>query len=88
MAVPPRRPLYIIVMSSLSDDQKLAEALDCGADDLIAKEIQRNAVIVAARQLAAEFADVEVLALFEVPHGYGEMKDVARVTHDAGPQSA
>jgi two-component system, cell cycle response regulator len=38
-AVPAQRPLYIIVMSSLSDDHKLAEALDCGADDLIAKPV-------------------------------------------------
>jgi two-component system cell cycle response regulator len=29
------------VMSSLSDEQKLAETLDCGADDLIAKPVKR-----------------------------------------------
>src|SRR5688572_19746600 len=29
VAVSVGRPLYIIVMSSLSDEQKLAEALDC-----------------------------------------------------------
>jgi two-component system cell cycle response regulator len=39
MAMPARRPLYIIVMSSLSDENKLAEALDCGADDLIPKPL-------------------------------------------------
>lgn len=39
MALPARRPLYIMVMSSLSDESKLAEALDCGADDLISKPI-------------------------------------------------
>ncbi len=41
LAAPARRPLYIIVMSSLSDEQKLAEALDSGADDLIAKPVKR-----------------------------------------------
>jgi diguanylate cyclase (GGDEF)-like protein len=41
MAVTAQRPLYIIVMSSLSDDERLAEALDCGADDLIAKPVRR-----------------------------------------------
>jgi len=35
------RPLYIIVMSSLGNEQKLAEALDCGADEMIAKPVQR-----------------------------------------------
>jgi two-component system cell cycle response regulator len=39
LAMPAERPLYIIVMSSLSDENKLAEALDCGADDLIAKPV-------------------------------------------------
>jgi diguanylate cyclase (GGDEF)-like protein len=41
MAMPAQRPFYIIVMSSLSDDRKLAEALDCGADDLISKPVRR-----------------------------------------------
>jgi two-component system, cell cycle response regulator len=41
LATPPQRFLYIIVMSSLNNDQKLAEALDCGADDLIAKPVTR-----------------------------------------------
>jgi two-component system, cell cycle response regulator len=36
-AIPAQRPLCIIVMSSRSDKNKLAEALDCGADDLIDK---------------------------------------------------
>ena len=41
LVAPAHRPLYIIVMSSLSDDQRLAEALDSGADDLIAKPVKR-----------------------------------------------
>jgi diguanylate cyclase (GGDEF)-like protein len=41
LAMAARRPLFIIVMSSLSDEQKLAETLDCGADDLIAKPVKR-----------------------------------------------
>jgi two-component system cell cycle response regulator len=40
MCVPARRPFFIIVMSSLSDDRRLAEALDCGADDLIGKPVR------------------------------------------------
>lgn len=40
LAIPAERPLYIIVMSSLSDESRLAEALDCGADDLIAKPVK------------------------------------------------
>ncbi len=40
MAMPADRPLYVIVMSSLRDEEKLAEALDCGADDLIAKPVR------------------------------------------------
>lgn len=39
LAISPDRPLYVIVMSSLRDESKLAEALDCGADELIAKPV-------------------------------------------------
>jgi two-component system, cell cycle response regulator len=41
LAAKERRPLYIIVMSSLTDDNRLAEALDSGADDLIGKPLRR-----------------------------------------------
>lgn len=42
MAVTAQRPLYVIVMSSSgSDEEKLGEALDCGADDLISKPVRR-----------------------------------------------
>jgi two-component system, cell cycle response regulator len=41
LSAPAHRPLFIMVMSSLSDEQKLAETLDCGADDLIAKPVKR-----------------------------------------------
>ena len=40
LAISAERPLYIIVMSALRDEWKLAEALDCGADDLIAKPVK------------------------------------------------
>jgi two-component system cell cycle response regulator len=40
-AMPAHRSLCIIVMSSLSDESKLAEALDCGADDLIGKPVNQ-----------------------------------------------
>jgi two-component system cell cycle response regulator len=57
-AMPAQRPLCIIVMSSLSDESKLAEALDCGADDLIAKPINPLELYarlrVAARLKAAQ----------------------------------
>jgi two-component system, cell cycle response regulator len=41
LAAKERRPLYIIIMSSLTDDTRLAEALDSGADDLIGKPLKR-----------------------------------------------
>ena len=56
VAISAGRPLYIIVMSSLRDEQKLAEALDCGADDLIAKPVRKvelNARIRMAGRLKA-----------------------------------
>jgi two-component system, cell cycle response regulator len=40
-AISTRRPLYIVVMSSRSDDHRLTEALDCGADDLVSKPVSR-----------------------------------------------
>jgi two-component system, cell cycle response regulator len=40
-AISPQRALCIIVMSSLTDDAKLAEVLDSGADDLISKPVNR-----------------------------------------------
>jgi two-component system, cell cycle response regulator len=40
LSMPAQRPFYIIVMSSASDDHKLSEALDCGADDLISKPLR------------------------------------------------
>lgn len=36
-----RRPLYIVVMSPITDAEHIAQALDCGADDLISKPIRR-----------------------------------------------
>ncbi|MFZ4805639.1 MAG: GGDEF domain-containing response regulator [Hyphomicrobiaceae bacterium] len=48
----PRRPLYIIVMSSSGSDRSLAEALDSGADDFILKPMTREAI--RARLRAAE----------------------------------
>jgi two-component system, cell cycle response regulator len=47
LAISAERPLYVIVMSSLRDESQLAEALDCGADDLIAKPV--NAIELHAR---------------------------------------
>jgi two-component system cell cycle response regulator len=57
-AIPAQRPLCIIVMSSRSDKKKLAEALDCGADDLIDKPVNplelHARLRVAARLKAAQ----------------------------------
>jgi two-component system cell cycle response regulator len=58
MAMPTQRPFYIIVMSSLSDDKKLAEALDCGADDLIAKPV-RKLELHARLRLAARLSSAQ-----------------------------
>jgi two-component system cell cycle response regulator len=49
LAISAERPLYIIVMSSLGDERKLAEALDCGADDLIAKPVKRIELLARLR---------------------------------------
>jgi diguanylate cyclase (GGDEF)-like protein len=59
IAMPAQRPLYIIVMSSLSDDHKLTEALDCGADDLIAKPVRRLELHAKLR-LAARLASAQL----------------------------
>jgi two-component system, cell cycle response regulator len=48
----PARPLFIVVMSSLSDDKTLAEVLDSGADHLIVKPVM--AVELHARLRQAE----------------------------------
>jgi len=52
----PRRPLYIILMSSNYDRHKLTEALDSGADDFIGKPVMAEelyARLRAAERLAA-----------------------------------
>jgi diguanylate cyclase (GGDEF)-like protein len=50
MAMPAQRALYIVAMSSLRNERKLAEALDCGADDLIAKPLRPLEVHARLRQ--------------------------------------
>jgi two-component system cell cycle response regulator len=60
------RFLYVMVMSSLRDEQMLAEALDCGADDLIAKPlkgIELQARIRLIRRLKAK--QLELVRLSE-----------------------
>lgn len=52
IAMAAQRPLYIVVMSSRSDDHRLTEALDCGADDLIAKPVRRLELHARLRQAA------------------------------------
>src|SRR5271169_2603855 len=46
------------------------------ADQLIAEEIQRYPVRVAAGELAAEHAHVEMLSRIEVVHGNGQVKNI------------
>lgn len=43
------RPLHIIVMSSNTSERALAEALDCGADDFVAKPIRREELMARLR---------------------------------------
>lgn len=47
-----RRPLYIAVMTSANDTDHIAQALDCGADDLIAKPICRQQLYARLRVVA------------------------------------
>ena len=53
------------------------------ADQLVAEEIERDAVGVATRQLAAEGPDVELLGLIEVVDRDGQVEDVAAFPHEA-----
>ena len=65
LAAGAQRPLYIVVISSSSDDRRLAEALDCGADDLIAKPVKRvelHARLRAAGRLALAQRHLVLLA--------------------------
>ena len=70
LAIPPERPLYIIVMSSLSDENRLAEALDCDLIELLADGWARA-------PLLAEFADPD-------RHPPGERWSIALGEHELG----
>lgn len=52
LAAGSRRPLYIVVMSSVNDQDKIIEALDCGADDMISKPISRQQLNARLRMAA------------------------------------
>ncbi len=52
------------------------------AHQLVAEEVDRDAVGVAPRQLAPECPDVELLGRVEVVDGDGEMEDVAALPHE------
>lgn len=62
------RPIYVIVLSSSSDEHKLVEALDCGADDFITKPPRKSELLArlraAARLLCAQ-RDLIRLASFD-----------------------
>ena len=47
------------------------------AHQLVAEEVERDAVVVAAGQVAAEPVDVEVVGLVEVAGRDGEVEDVS-----------
>lgn len=48
----PNRPLFIMVISSSTDEEKLAEALDVGADDFIAKPPRKVELLARLRSAA------------------------------------
>ena len=52
------------------------------ADQLVAEEVDRDAVGVAPGQLAAQCADVERLRLVQVVDRDGQMEDVAALSHE------
>lgn len=45
----PHQPFHVIVLSSSQDEQKLAEALDCGADDFISKPPRKSELLARLR---------------------------------------
>lgn len=45
----PQRPLHIVVMSASTDEMKLAEALDTGADDFISKPPRKTELLARLR---------------------------------------
>lgn len=45
----PQRPLHIVVMSASTDEMKLAEALDTGADDFISKPPKKTELLARLR---------------------------------------
>src|SRR5262249_14173555 len=55
------------------------------AHDLLAEEVERDAIGVAPGQVTAELIDVEATGLVEVGHRDGEVEHVPIVTHDASP---
>jgi two-component system, cell cycle response regulator len=98
LAIPAQRPLYIVVMSSLSDETKLAEALDCGADELIAKPVKKLELYarlrMAGRLKAAQLhlvrlAETDPLtALFNRRAFFERLNDRLRQPHLAATLSA
>jgi diguanylate cyclase (GGDEF)-like protein len=52
LAAGSKRPLFIVVMSSQADQENVTQALDCGADDLIVKPIDRQQLNARLRMAA------------------------------------
>jgi diguanylate cyclase (GGDEF)-like protein len=59
LAAGSRRPLFIMVMSEQGDLENVSQALDCGADDLIAKPVSRQQLSARLR-LAARLQSTQV----------------------------
>ncbi len=55
------------------------------ADKLVAEEVKRDPVGIAAGEPAAEQIDVEPLGQRQVCHGYGEVKGISGVPHGSLP---
>lgn len=52
LAASRHRPIFISVMSSMGDTDKIAQALDCGADDLISKPVSRQQLYARLRTVS------------------------------------
>src|SRR5579872_7087767 len=51
------------------------------ADELVTKEVERDAVAIAARQLTAQLRDIELVGRVQVLAGNGQMKHVGAIAH-------
>lgn len=66
LAASRHRPIFISVMSSMGDTDKIAQALDCGADDLISKPVSRQQLYARLRTVSRlHHAQLDLVRLAE-----------------------